>query len=132
VKSQGASLPRLQPLCVLVISPERQFRTVISLLLARRNCSVTTTANAARISELIVREGADVVVMDTSQSLAAVPVTRLEALARPVGVVLLGDEACPGLRPPVLSKWGPFGDLLAAIERAAARRDGWEDASDCG
>jgi uncharacterized membrane protein (UPF0127 family) len=123
---QEGAPTRLQPLRILVISSDRRFRTVISLLLARRNCSVTTTANATRVAELIARESADVVVVEDSQSSAASTVATVEALARPVGVVLIADEASPrvtGL--PVLAKWDPFGDLLAAIEAADEQRGTW-------
>jgi hypothetical protein len=106
-----------------VLSPDRQFRTVVSLLLARRNCSVTSTANAARVGELIVRERTDVAVIDAGESPSTSAVAAVQAVAQPVGVVLVADELS-GLwhDPPALPKWGPFGDLLAAIERADARQ----------
>jgi uncharacterized membrane protein (UPF0127 family) len=118
-----SELAPTQPRRVLVLSPDRQFRTVVSLLLARRNCSVTTTANAARIGELIVRERTDVAVIDAGESPSTPAVAAVQALAQPVGVVLVADEL-PGLAhdPPALPKWGPFGDLLAAIEQADARQ----------
>jgi uncharacterized membrane protein (UPF0127 family) len=125
-------LARLQPLRVLVLSSDRQFRTVVSLLLARRNCSATTTGNAARLGELIVRQRADVAVIDAGESPTTAAVAAVQALAQPVGLVLVADE--PGRLahdPPALPKWGPFGDLLAAIEQADARQpasgsaDGW-------
>jgi uncharacterized membrane protein (UPF0127 family) len=118
-----SELARLQPLRVLVLSADRQFRTVVSLLLTRRNSSVTTTANAARIGELIVRERIDVAVIDTGESPSTPTVAAVQALAQPVGVVLVADEL-PGLPhdPSALPKWGPFEDLLAAIERADARQ----------
>jgi uncharacterized protein len=135
--AQGGELARLQPLRLLVVSPDRRFRTVMSLLLARRNCSVTTTANASRVTELIVRESADVVLLDTSQLPAAsttATVSMVAALARPVGIVLVADDALssevarPGLSdPPVLAKWGPFEDLFEAIERVDERRGTWGD-----
>jgi hypothetical protein len=115
-------LARLQPLRVLVLSPDRQFRTVVSLLLARRNCSVTTTANAARLGELIVRERADVAVIDAGESPSTAAVAAVQTLAQPVGLVLVADELPePSQDPPTLPKWGPFGDLLAAIEQADVR-----------
>jgi uncharacterized membrane protein (UPF0127 family) len=118
-----SELARLRPLRVLVLSPDRQFRTVVSLLLARRNCSVTTTANPARVGELIVRERSDVAVIDAGESPSTPAVAAVQALAQPVGVVLVADELL-GLShdPPALPKWGPFEDLLAAIERADARQ----------
>jgi uncharacterized membrane protein (UPF0127 family) len=119
----GGELARLQPLRVLVLSPDRQFRTVVSLLLARRNCSVTSTANAARLSELIVRERADVAVIDASDTATSAAFATVQTLAQPVGLVLVADgPEGPPQDPPVLPKWGPFGDLLAAIERADARQ----------
>jgi uncharacterized membrane protein (UPF0127 family) len=116
-------LSQLQPLRVLVLSPDRHFRTVVSLLLARRNCSATTTANAARLGELIARERAEVAVIDASESAASSAVATVQTLAQPVGVVVVADEL-RGIRhdPPALAKWGPFEDLLEAIEGAAERR----------
>jgi uncharacterized protein len=124
---QGGQLARLWPLRVLVISPDRHFLTVMSMLLARRNCSVTTTANANRVTELIDRESSDVVLIDASKLPVPATVAKVEALTRPVGVVLVADEARPGAGQPVLAKWGPFEDLAAAIERADERRGTWGD-----
>ena len=117
---QAGELARLRPLRVVVVSPDRQFRTVMSLLLARRNCSVSTTASRSRVTELIARESADVVVIDGSQLLGG---STVEAPTRPVGVVLVADDGCCSLPDtPVLAKWGPFGELVAAIEHADERR----------
>jgi hypothetical protein len=114
---------RLQPLGVLVVSHDRHFLTVMSLLLARRNCSVTTTANANRVTELVARKSADVVVIDVSELPAAATLTKLEALAWPVGVVVVADEDHAGLsEPPMLAKWGPFEDFIEAIDWANQRR----------
>ncbi len=119
----GGGVARLQPLRVLVISHDRRFRNVTSLLLARRNCSVSTTANASRVTELIARESPDVVVVDASQLPAAATVAKVQALARPVGVVLVADEGSSGCSDrPVVAKWGPFEELVAAIEQADERR----------
>jgi uncharacterized membrane protein (UPF0127 family)/CheY-like chemotaxis protein len=118
---RGGELARLQPLRVLVLSPDRQFRTVVSLLLARRNCSVTSTANAARLPELIVRERADVAVIDASDAATGAAFATVQTLAQPIGLVLVADDLDGALHEaPVLPKWGPFRDLLAAIERAHA------------
>jgi uncharacterized membrane protein (UPF0127 family) len=124
--SHASELSRLQPLRVLVLAPDRQFRTVVSLLLARRNCSVTTSANAARLGELVVRERADVAVIDASESPSTAAVAAVQTLSQPVGLVLVAEE--PGELPhdpPALPKWGPFEDLLAAIEAADARKPVW-------
>jgi uncharacterized protein len=129
LQGQGGQLARLWPLRVLVISPDRHFLTVMSLLLARRNCSVTTTANANRVIETIDRESSDVVVIDAGKLPAPATVAKVQTLARPVGVVLVADEPRFELsNPPVLAKWGPFEDFAAAIERADERRGTWGDA----
>jgi hypothetical protein len=93
----------------------------MSLLLARRNCSVTTTANPARLGELIVLEGTDVAVIDTSEPPAARAVATAQALAQPVGLVLVSEDLQDVRHePPALPKWGPFEELLKAIEGAGS------------
>jgi hypothetical protein len=112
---------RLRPLRVLVVSHDGHFRTVMSLLLGRRNCSVTATANASRLAELMAQEDADVVVIDASRLLLAASAA-VEVGARPAGVVLVADEpATVPAKTELLAKWGPFEDLLAAIEAAGQR-----------
>jgi uncharacterized membrane protein (UPF0127 family)/CheY-like chemotaxis protein len=124
---RGAARPeaRLQPLRVLVLSEDRHFRTVMSMLLARRNCSVTTTANPATLGELIVRERAEVAVIDAGEPPAAGAVATVQTLAQPVGLVLVSEEG-QDVRPepPALPKWGPFEELLEAIEAAGVRHVG--------
>jgi uncharacterized membrane protein (UPF0127 family) len=116
-------LARLRPLRILIVSSDNRFRTVMSLLLARRNCSVTTTANAGRIAELIARESTDVVVIDTGELPVAATLATVGALAHPVGIVLVGDETTPSLSDATtMAKWGPFGELVEAIERADQHR----------
>jgi uncharacterized protein len=124
---QGGELARLKPMRVLVISHDRHFRSVTSMLLGHRGCSVTTTAKASRVAALIAQEHSDIVVLDAGQSPAAVARTlaAIRALAQPVGVVVV-DEAPPGLHQrSVLAKWGPFEDLFAAIEGADGGRGTW-------
>ena len=120
---RGGQLARLRPLRILIVSADNRFRTVMSLLLGRRNCSVTTTANASRIAELIARENTDVVVIDIGKLPPAAMVATVDALVRPVGVVLVGDETSPELSEgAAMTKWGPFGELVEAIERADQHR----------
>jgi uncharacterized protein len=119
----GEELTRLRPLRVLVLSPDHKFRSVMSLLLARRNCSVTSTTNPSRVSELALREKPDVVVIDAGELAAAAAVAKLEALGRSLGVVFVADDpSSEEYGSPVLAKWGPFADLLTAIERADDER----------
>jgi uncharacterized protein len=116
---------RLQPLRVLVVSSDPHFRSVTSMLLAHRGCSVTTTAKTTRVAKVVCADGPDVVVLDAGQSSGTVQtVAQLRALARPVGIVVVDESvSCQG-RPPVLAKWGPFDQLFAAIEQADHSRDG--------
>lgn len=120
---RGARVARLRPLRILIISADNRFRTVMSLLLARRNCSVTTTANASRVAELVGREDIDVVAIDIGELPVAATLATVDGLDRPVGVVLVGDESSPCLSDAaVMTKWGPFGELVEAIERADQHR----------
>ena len=124
--AQGGQLVRLQPLRVLVASLDRHFHTVMSLLLGRHNCAVTVTANMGRVVELVERERIDVTVIDADHLLAPATIATVEELARPIGVVLVADEASSGdSGRPVLDKWGPFEELVAAIELADERRATW-------
>jgi hypothetical protein len=96
----------------------------MSLLLARRNCSVTTTGNAGRVPEIVLRERPDVAVIDVSEPAVAASFASVEALGPPLGVVLVEDSADSR---PHLPKWGPFEDLIGAVEAAGDRhgpRDG--------
>lgn len=122
--SSNGQISRLRPLRILIASPDRRFRTVMSLLLARRNCSVITTANAGRITELIAREGSDVVVVESDgSSTEGQLVAALDALARAVGVVYVADDASPKTSSgEAMAKWGPFDDFVEAIELADERR----------
>jgi uncharacterized membrane protein (UPF0127 family) len=115
---------RMSPLRVLVISQDRHFRTVMALLLGRRNYSVRTTANASRVAELIARDGVDVVMIDVDESAASTTAT-VETLTRPVGVVLVAEEGTRVGGQATLAKWGSFGELVTAIELADQRRGGW-------
>jgi uncharacterized membrane protein (UPF0127 family)/CheY-like chemotaxis protein len=116
-------LTRLRPLSVLIITPDHRFATVMSLLLARRNCSVTTTANAARVGELISREQVGVVLIDIDEPRLAETLGAVEGLAPAVAVVPVaetaGDEI---LGRQALAKWGPFEGMMQEIEQAAGHR----------
>jgi uncharacterized protein len=113
---------RLRPLSVLIVTPDHRFATVMSVLLARRNCSVTTTANVARASELIVREQAGVAIIDVEEPRLSATVAAVEALVPPVAVVLVAETARELLGRPAFAKWGPFEGLMQAIEHADEAR----------
>jgi uncharacterized membrane protein (UPF0127 family) len=117
---------RIRPLRVLVVSDDGQFRRVSSLLLSRRRVAVFATASPGRASEQVLRDGADVVVVDMTHQDAERCVESIDALARPVGIVLVARKAhvdANGRR--VLAKWDAFSRIVTAIERADVRRGSW-------
>jgi uncharacterized membrane protein (UPF0127 family) len=119
ISREDAKPLRLRPLRVLVVSPDGRFRSVMSLLLARHNCVVTTTPSAARVPELIMEESADVVVIEDGRQPAAKVIAMVEELERPVGTLLVADQPRPADPcAPIVGKWGPFQELLEAIEAA--------------
>jgi hypothetical protein len=61
-------------------------------------------------------------VIDASEPPAACAVATVQTLAQPVGLVLVSEDA-EGVwhEPPALPKWGPFEELLEAIEGADVR-----------
>jgi uncharacterized protein len=122
----GSQPARLAPLRVLVISDDRHFRSVSSMLLAHRGCQVTTTSDRAELTELVSRERTDVVVVDAEHWLdaSAQALAPVEGLPRAVGVVVVADAPTRRHASPV-AKWGPFEDLFAAIERAHASQGSW-------
>jgi len=65
-----------------------------------------------------------VVVVDAGDPSASEAMGTVLAFARPVGLVLVDDEA--GVGPggqSVLARWGPFADLVAAVEAAERARE---------
>jgi uncharacterized membrane protein (UPF0127 family) len=114
------AVARMRPLSVLVISADRRFRSVASVLVARRGCAVATAESADRLGELTARVRADVIVVDrdaTGESADAV--ARARALPG-VGLVVVEEEPAPHGHGELqaLAKWGPFERLFAAIEAA--------------
>jgi len=121
---------RLAPLRVIVASPDRHYRTAISLLVARRNCSVTVVSGTAGLAERVAREQPDVVLVDAALGDLSRVIAKLEALSPPTGVVIVAGKE--GSVPPgreALPKWGTFGELMEAIERSrsAAAAGGIDD-----
>jgi uncharacterized membrane protein (UPF0127 family) len=115
--------PRSVPLRVLVISGDRHFRSVSSMLLGYRGCSVVATARARRVEEVITCERADVVVIDAGNAPAAAQaVAAMAALACSIGIVVVDEIPVKAHPPRVLAKWGPFEDLFSAIEAADKER----------
>jgi uncharacterized membrane protein (UPF0127 family) len=106
---------------VLLVAGDRRFRSVASMLLSRRGYSVVLQERGDDIAETAMREHAEVVLIDATQSLtqAARETARLQAVCPSVAVVAVSDTPDPTLTSlPVLLKWGEFGELFDAIERA--------------
>lgn len=111
------------PTRVLLIAADRRFRSVASMLLARRGYSVLVRNGSEDIAEATMRERAEVVVIDASPlpTEAVRQATKLQALCPSVGVVAVSDHPEHERGPlPVLLKWGAFGALFDAIEQARA------------
>jgi hypothetical protein len=122
-----ADVIRLRPLSVLIVSPDRRFRSVVEMLLARRECTSYGVASAEGVAETIARERVDVALVEGMRLLRelAAGVAQSAAVAPPVGVVLVADSVEHGLSGPLaLAKWSSFDELFAAIleaDRARAR-----------
>lgn len=121
---RDAGCTRLAPLRVAVVSPDRHYRAAMSLLLARRSCSVTSAASAVGLGESLAVEVCDVVVLDAGADGAGQAFAALDTLPRRVGVVVVSDGSTAlGERlMETMAKWGPFDELMGAIERADPHR----------
>jgi uncharacterized membrane protein (UPF0127 family) len=111
---------------VMVLSSDRRFREVVSLLLARRGCAVSAGEGTGTLAERIDRDRTQVVVIDAGRSLAVAArmAAAVEALSRPVGIVVVGDQPESVLtRLETIPKWGSFDELFAAVRDAHAERE---------
>lgn len=120
-----ATVVRLHPLRVLVVSADQSFRTVTVMLIARRGCSALSLDAAAQVGGLLAHERIDVVVVDGLALLRDVARELACAVTptAPVGVVLAAERDEP--IPPELvavTKWSPFEHVFAAIAQADRRR----------
>jgi DNA-binding NtrC family response regulator len=106
---------------LLVISADRRFREMAAVLLARRGCEVVVGDETGGLAQRIERQEIEVVVIDASRSLAAAArvAAAVQAMSRPVGIVVVEDHPRATLaKLQTLPKWGAFGELFAAIEHA--------------
>jgi uncharacterized protein len=120
VVDQAAGHDGSSTTCALLVSRDRRYRSVVSMLLTRRGYRVVMALGDEDIADLAMREGAAVVVIDASASLteAARDLAKLQALCPGVGVVLVADAPQQGPdSTPVVLKWGAFGSLFEAIEK---------------
>ena len=121
-----APLRRLHPLRLLLVSDDRGFCGVTSLLLEQAGFAVWATTHAApvRVAELAREHRADVVLVDEAPSRprAARTVAGLEQLyprARPLLLCADSESASPAA-PDSVERSSPIAELTAAIERCYA------------
>lgn len=108
---------------VVLATRDRRFRRVAQFLLTRQGYTVELSRDADAAVALAEQSGADVVVVDGSDSRlsAAHVLRRLAEGPRPVAAVVVSDaeEEAPQTLP-ILPKWGAFDSIVEAIEAAHA------------
>lgn len=121
-----AAVRRLHATRLLLVSDDRSFCGVTSLLLEQDGFAVRATAHAApvRVAEVAREHRADVVLVDEAHSRprAARTVAGLEQLyprARPLLLCADGESASPAAADCV-ERSSPIAELTAAIERCYA------------
>jgi hypothetical protein len=124
-RSRGAAVIRLRPLRVVIVSRDRRFRAVTSMLAARRGCSTSSLGAPEWLGDLLAGGRVDVVLVDGMALLREVAdeVLRVAPLPAPVGLVLAAetDEPAPSELVAV-AKWSPFERVFEAILQADRRR----------
>lgn len=109
---------------VMVLSSDRRFRELTSLLLERRGCAVTLGKDGRRLTERLERDDTEVVVVDAERSLATAAriAAEVDALSRPVGIVVVNDQAEADLTKfQTVPKWGSFDRLFGAVAQERSR-----------
>jgi hypothetical protein len=132
----GAPVVRLWPISVLVVSPDRCWRSTVAMLIGRRDRPALTAEGEREAIDLASRERIDVVVLERPgaesshswdahvQGLVAaigLAMARQGVRVAPVGVVVVSEPArAQGSLE--LDKWGPFDELFRAVARADRAR----------
>jgi hypothetical protein len=124
-RPDAATVVRLRPLRVLIVSGDHRFRAVTAMLATRRGCTALSLNGASRVGAMLASARVDVALVDGLPLLHEVAreVGRVAPLATPLGVVLAteGEEPVPdGLV--AVDKWSPFAGVYAAIVEADRRR----------
>jgi hypothetical protein len=121
-----AAVRRLHPMRLLLVSDDRSFCGVTSLLLERNGFAMRTTPHTVpvRVAELAREHRADVVLVDEvpSRRRAARTLAGLELLyprARPLVLCVDADALPPGITDHV-GRSSPIAELTAAVERCYA------------
>lgn len=104
---------------IVVSTRDRRFRRVAEFLLTRQGMRAEFERDTDAAVELAERTRPDVVLLDGSRSLtsAARGLNRLSVLDPSIRVVVVGDGVVETPKTlSVLPKWGPFAEILAAIQ----------------
>jgi uncharacterized protein len=104
---------------VLIIAADRRFRAVARTLLGSRGWDVDLLERDGEIGEALRRSGAEVALVDVSESMSHATDIAASVLATAPGTKIVFvssaiDESLGSL--PILPKWGSLDDLCAAIE----------------
>jgi hypothetical protein len=138
-QSEGAEVVRLWPISVLLVSPDRCWRSTVTMLIGRRDRPALSAEDEREAVEIATSERVDVVVVERPGSesprswdayiqglVASIGLAMAQQGARvaPVGVVVVSEPPRQeGSRQSLeLDKWGPFGELFGAIARADRAR----------
>lgn len=104
---------------IVVSTRDRRFRRVAEFLLTRQGMRAEFERDTDAAVELAERTRPDVVLLDGSRSLASAArgLNRLSVLDPSIRVVVVGDGVVVTPKTlSVLPKWGPFAEILAAIQ----------------
>lgn len=123
--AEDATVVRLRPLRLAIVSADHRFRAVTAMLAARRGCSTSSLGTPERLGDALAGGGVDVVLVDGVAMLrgVAAEVLRVAPLPAPIGLVVAAETDEPA--PPelvVVAKWSPFEQVFAAIVQADRRR----------
>ena len=117
--SLGGGSDAKGPLRIVVSTRDRRFRRVAEFLLTRQGMRAEFERDTDAAVELAERTRPDVVLLDGSRSLASAArgLNRLSVLDPSIRVVVVGDgeDETPKTLS-VLPKWGPFAEILTAIQ----------------
>jgi CheY-like chemotaxis protein len=109
----------LRPIRVIVVSRDERFASVFRFLLGRKQLAVKAASRRPELLALL-EQGADVVVIDATHSLAdaARTISELEGLHPEIGVIVVSERrGNSGSRHRLMPKWGPLQQLIVEIER---------------
>jgi len=138
-QGEGAEVVRLWPISVLLVSPDRCWRSTVAMLTGRRDRPALSAEDEREAIEIATSERVDVIVVERPASesprswdayvhglVASIGLAMAQqgAHVAPVGVVVVSEPPRQeGSRQALeLDKWGPFGELFGAIARADRAR----------